>query len=134
MESHVKILGILRIASSALTLVGGLIAVTVLGGIGGIVALVGGSETEDSLAAAGVLSILGAGVFLILLVLSLPGVICGWGILRFRPWAKTMGIVISAFDLISVPVGTLLGIYGLWVLTNARTAPLFRPRPISSPL
>ncbi len=132
MESHVRILGMLRIALSVLMLLGGIVALLVLGGIGGIAAMVGGSETENSLAAAGVLGIIGFAVFLILFVLSLPGIICGGGIMRFRPWAKTLGIVMSAFDLLNVPVGTILGIYGLWVLTNNSTEPLFRQPTLSA--
>ncbi len=129
MQSHIKLLGILHIVSSLLALFGGLIALLVLGGIGGIAALAGDSGGEDGLAAAGVLSIIGVGVFLILLVLSLPGAIVGWGIYRFRPWAKSMGIVISAFDLIGFPFGTALGIYGIWVLTHSQTEPFFRRLP-----
>ena len=132
MESHVRILGLLHIALSVIMLFGGIIALLVLGGIGGIAAMVGGQDTENSLAAAGVLGIIGVFVFLVLFVLSLPGIICGWGIMRFRPWAKTLGIVMSAFDLLNVPVGTILGIYGLWVLTNNATEPLFRPRTLSA--
>ncbi len=132
MESHVRVLGMLHIALSVLMLFGGIVALLVLGGIGGIAAMVGGQDAENSLAAAGVLGIIGVAVFLILFVLSLPGIICGWGIMRFRPWAKTLGIVMSAFDLLNVPVGTILGIYGLWVLTNNATEPLFRPRTFSA--
>lgn len=126
MESHIKLLGILHIIASALTLLGGLITLVVLGGIGGIAAMAGADSGDGDMAAAGVLTIIGIGIFVILLVVSLPGVICGWGILRFRPWAKTMGIVISAFDLLGFPFGTALGIYGLWVLTHAQTDPFFR--------
>jgi hypothetical protein len=34
-------------------------------------------------------------------------------------------IVISALDLLSVPIGTVLGIYGIWVLTRTETEALF---------
>jgi hypothetical protein len=30
--------------------------------------------------------------------------------------------------LVNVPIGTALGIYGLWVLTQSRTAEMFRQR------
>jgi hypothetical protein len=33
--------------------------------------------------------------------------------------------VLSALNLISIPFGTLLGIYGLWVLLNKETEALF---------
>jgi len=35
-------------------------------------------------------------------------------------------IVISAIELLHIPIGTALGIYGLWALTKPETAALFR--------
>ena len=52
--------------------------------------------------------------------------------MNFRPWARPGGIVLSGFELIHVPVGTILGIYGLWVLLSTEGAMLFSgtpPRP-----
>jgi hypothetical protein len=41
-------------------------------------------------------------------------------------------IVLSALGLMSIPVGTALGIYGLWVLLNEETARMFSsPAPLS---
>ena len=65
-------------------------------------------------------------VYSVVLILSLPGLIAGIGLLKFRPWARILGIVISALDLMSVPIGTAIGIYGLWVLLSNETEALFR--------
>jgi len=43
-----------------------------------------------------------------------------------RPWARVLTIVISAFDLLHVPFGTALGVYGLWVLLSSQGEALFR--------
>jgi hypothetical protein len=37
-------------------------------------------------------------------------------------------IVLSGFDLINIPFGTALGIYGFWVLLNRETEQMFQPR------
>ncbi|MGB9181096.1 MAG: hypothetical protein WCB68_17825 [Pyrinomonadaceae bacterium] len=37
-----------------------------------------------------------------------------YGILKRKPWGKTMGIVASIPALLGVPLGTALGIYALW--------------------
>jgi len=58
-------------------------------------------------------------------VLSLPGIVTGIGLLRLRPWARILGIVLSALSLLMVPFGSLLGIYGLWVLLSKDTERLF---------
>ena len=61
------------------------------------------------------------------MVLSLPGIIVGVGLYQRRSWARIGGIVLSVFELIMVPFGTIVGIYGLWVLLSKETEPLFAP-------
>ena len=63
------------------------------------------------------------------LALSLPGLIVGIGLFRFRPWARILGIVLSILDLIWVPFGTIVGAYGLFVLFSKDTERLFATRP-----
>jgi hypothetical protein len=125
MESHVKTLGILHIVFGAL---GVLVAVGLLVLFGGIAGLVGATDrTGDAHIAIPILGGIGALVFVIVLALSLPGLIAGIGLLQFRPWARILTIVLSFFDLIHVPLGTALGIYGLWVLFSPDSERLFRP-------
>lgn len=40
--------------------------------------------------------------------------------------ARVLMIILSVIHLFSVLVGTALGIYGLWVLLQRQTEPLFR--------
>ena len=37
--------------------------------------------------------------------------------------------MLSALNLINIPLGTVLGAYGLWVLLNSETERLFTSRP-----
>jgi hypothetical protein len=127
MAQHVKILGILHIVFAGLAIVGGLIAMLVLGGIAGMIGM--SDRSGDNLAAIPILGGIGGFVFIVLLVLSLPGMIGGFGLLQFKSWARILVIVLSAFELLSVPFGTVLGIYGLWVLLNRETERLFQPPP-----
>ena len=55
-----------------------------------------------------------------------PSLIAGVGLLYFKPWARVLTIILSVIHLFSVPFGTALGIYGLWVLLQRETEPLFR--------
>jgi len=129
MAQHVRILGILHIVFGGL---GVLAAIIVLMIFGGISALVGFSDhSADSATAVPILGIIGGFVFILVLVLSLPGLIIGIGLMQFKPWARIAGIILSAFDLVSVPpFGTALGIYGLWVLLNGETERMFAPRSV----
>src|SRR5256885_13002015 len=55
------------------------------------------------------------------LLFSLASLITGIGLLRFRPWARTLGIAVSIFDLLLAPFGTVFGIYSLFVLLPKAT-------------
>jgi len=128
MAQHVKILGILHLVFGGL---GVLAAITVLLIFGGISAVVGvGARSSDSLAAVPIISAIGGFVFILVLALSLPGLIAGIGLLQLRPWARLLTIILSAFDLLSIPFGTALGIYGLWVLLNREAEQMFTPPPV----
>ena len=63
---------------------------------------------------------------------SLPSLITGYGLLNFKPWARIVGIVLSAISLINIPIGTIIGAYGLWVLLSKETEQLFNPKPVVS--
>ncbi len=99
---------------------------------GGISAFVGLTDhSSDALPAVPILASIGVFVFILVLVLSLPGLIIGIGLMQFKPWARIAGIVLSALDLLSVPpFGTALGIYGLWVLLNGEAERMFAPPPV----
>jgi len=127
MAQHVKILGILHIVFSSLCILAGIIVLIVMGGIAGIA-----STTDQSADAQEALPILGGiGVFVlgICLLIGLPGLIGGIGLISYKPWARIVIIVLSALDLINIPIGTALGIYGFWVLMNRETEALFN-RPV----
>lgn len=131
MEQHLKILGVLYIVLGALGILGALVMLAVFGGIAGVVGMVAHQE-PDARIAVPIVAAIGIGLFFSMLVLSLPGLVAGYGLLRFRPWARVLGIVLSALNLLSAPLGTLLGAYGLWVLLSEETELLFRkPAPPS---
>jgi hypothetical protein len=125
MEQHVKILGVLHIVFGS---VGILIALGMLLLFGGIAGIIGATDHSNELnISIPLLGSVGALIFFVLLAISLPGLIAGIGLLQFRSWARILTIVISVLDLIHVPVGTALGIYGLWVLLSQGSERLFRP-------
>jgi len=122
MESHIKILGILHVILGGL---GVLAAIAILFLFGGLASLVGiADQTGESAIAIPILGGIGGFLAIVLLVFALPGLIGGIGLLSMAPWSRVFMIVISALHLIHVPFGTALGIYGLWVLTRPETEAL----------
>ena len=124
MQQHVKILGVIHIVMGSLAVLMGLVAMIVflLGG-----ALVGAAAAHDPEAAiaAPLLGFIGGVLFFLIAVLAVPGIIAGVGLLKYRPWARILTIVLSALQLFSVPIGTAVGIYGLWTMLNNETEQLF---------
>jgi len=122
MDTHVKVLGALQIALGAFGLLAAALLVVVFGGAAGIV---GASGDPEAAIAIPIIGLTGMTLVVFLLATSLPGVIIGVGLLRRRPWARIAGIVISIIGLMMIPFGTLVGLYGLWVLFNSETERLF---------
>ena len=126
MRDHVRILAYLHIGFGALGLVGAVIVLFVFGGIAAVVgASNAGAPHELPIAAVPIIAVIGAAICAIVLLLSLPGIIAGFGLLRFRPWARILTIILSALHLPGVPFGTALGVYGFWVLLKPETERLF---------
>lgn len=56
-----------------------------------------------------------------LAIFSTAQIICAVGLLKRRSWSRVLMIIVSAFKLPSVPLGTALGIYTIWVLIQDDT-------------
>lgn len=123
MITHVKVLGVLNLVCGAFMLIGAMLLALVLGGTAGIVGAA--ADAEDAAIAIPILGIAGSALSMFLIAFALPNLIIGWGLLTFKSWARIAGIVLSAISLINIPFGTILGIYGLWVLLNKDTERLF---------
>ena len=112
MQTHVKVLAILHIVFGALGVLIGLAIFAFFGGIAGLIHM-----DHDPDAA---------------LMVPIPGIIAGIGLLSYQPWARILTIVLSILDLVSFPFGTALGIYGLWILFTADGARIFERSASSS--
>jgi len=108
MRDHLKVLGWLYTASGGLVLLLAIVFATLFG-VAGLAA-----GASDGALVGGI----GLVIAVFIAALAIPSLICGWGLLNYRPWARTLGIVLSVLQLASFPVGTMLGGYGLWVLLN----------------
>lgn len=129
MDSHIKVLGVLRIVYGAIGILIGVCALALFGGIGALVGIT--DRSSDAIAAVPILGFIGVFAFLFFAVLSVPGIVAGWGLLRYQPWARILTIVLSCLDLLNFPLGTAVGVYGLWVLLSAETTARFtRTTPV----
>lgn len=114
MREHIRILGILNIVMGCLTAFAGIVVLIIMGSIAG--AITAAAETQDNPIAPSLIAGIGVTVAIFLLILSAPSIVGGWGLLKFKPWSRILMIVVSIFHLFHIPLGTALGVYGLWVL------------------
>jgi hypothetical protein len=122
MDTHVKVLGALQVAFGAVGLLLAALMVFVFGGAAGIV---GASDNPEASIAVPIIGLTGVALVAVLAMTSLPGIIIGVGLLRLRPWARIAGIAISIIALVMIPFGTIVGVYGLWVLFSKDAERLF---------
>jgi hypothetical protein len=120
MKQHLTLVAALHIG---LGVVGVLVAVIVVLGtiLPGFIVL---SVEGDSLPL-GILSAIGCGVGLLVIVLSAPGIIGGIGLLKHRSWARYLILILSVLQLFNIPVGTAVGIYSFWALLQPEMEALF---------
>jgi hypothetical protein len=104
---HVRLLGILWLAISALRLIPGLF----------LMAFASTRLLPDDVPPF-VHALLPA-IGMIFLIIAGIGIVIGCGLLMRQSWARMLTILFGAISLIDIPFGTALGIYTLWVLLPA---------------
>jgi hypothetical protein len=109
MKKHIELLAILHIVYNVVCLLIGIGFFLFFSSIGLI--------TQDAVAL-GVLSLVGLLLGGFFVVLSIPGLIAGIGLLKMRPWARILAIVMACLDALNIPIGTALTVYTFWVLIN----------------
>jgi len=120
--THLKVLGTLFIVFGAFYTLLAFFSSMLMGMVA---ALVGAQGGNDAAIGATVLGLAGTALAIFWLCMGIPGIITGIGLLKRRNWARILGIVLSAVRLIQIPIGTAVGIYGLWVLFSKETEQLF---------
>ena len=122
MKEHVTAVGILHIGLGVMGLLAAAIVLAATVGSGLIALMAEGDPFPLT-----ILSIIGGLVALFLALFSVPGIVGGIGILKYKPWARYLVLVLAAVGLANVPIGTIVGAYTIWVLVQDKTAQLFAP-------
>ena len=112
-EEHIRLLGILWIAYSALHVVGGAVLLVVAHTVFSRgLHIPNGPPPEITEWLRPLIAFFGY----LILAKAAAGFIAGWGLLQREPWARIVALVVGFVALLNVPLGTALGIYTLWVL------------------
>ena len=117
MRKHVTVVGAIHIGFGFIGLIGALAAFFALNFARGVV----GNEEIPAM----VLRFLSVSVPLLIGFLSTLGLVGGIGLLSFQSWARYLVMVVAAVGCLNIPIGTLKGVYSLWVLLQDETMQLF---------
>jgi hypothetical protein len=116
LAGHIRMLGILWLAVSALRLIPGIALITMVSS--GFPPM--GSDVPAFVPV--LLNCIGYGIF----ITGAIGLIVGWGLLDRQHWARMAAIILGGIALVELPFGTALGIYTLWVLLPAQSEEEYR--------
>jgi hypothetical protein len=116
-QSHITLLGVLHIARGVLLLLVGVAIFLILAAAGVI---------SDDETAVGVLAIVATIIMFIFLIIAVPSIVAGIGVLMRREWGRIVALVVGILSLIDIPFGTALGVYTIWILMNDEMRPLFQ--------
>lgn len=126
MKKHVTVVAAIQVAFGLLGLIG---AVVVFFALNFARSQVGGDEVAET-----VLRILSISLPLLIGFLSTLGLVGGIGLFAYKPWARYLVIVVAALGCLNIPIGTLKGVYFLWVLLQNDTIKLFENKPTAQTL
>jgi hypothetical protein len=120
MKKHVTVVGAIHIGFGILGLIVAVVVFFVLSFAKSFVA----NEEVPTM----ILGFLSVSLPLLIGVLSTLGLVGGIGLLSFLPWARYLVIVVAALGCLNIPIGTLKGVYTLWVLLQDETIKLFEKK------
>ena len=129
MEKHIQLVGILNIAYRSLLILVSLFLLVIAAGFRrffDMVVRLGSIDIHDvPYELLDIVPVVLVVIALLMFVVSVVGIVAGVGVLGRRPWGRVLMLVVSFFNLLRVPLGTVLGGYSIWVLLNDETIRLF---------
>ncbi|MCX6322249.1 MAG: hypothetical protein NTX93_10695 [Bacteroidia bacterium] len=120
MKKHVTVVGAIHIGFGILGLIAAVVVFFALNFAKGFV--------ENDEVGVVVLRFLAISLPLLIGFLSTLGLVGGIGLLSYMPWARYLIIVIAALGCLNIPIGTLKGVYSIWVLMQDDTVKLFEKK------
>jgi len=119
MKKHVTVVGAIHIGIGVLSLIGAVATFFALRFAMGMAGNEGNNVGVD------VLRFISVSVPLLIVLMATLALVGGIGLFTYKPWARYLVIVVAALGCLFIPIGTLSGVYALWVLLQDDTVKLF---------
>lgn len=117
MKKHVVVVGAIQIGFGFIGLIGAVVLFIAINFARGFVI---GDEIPEM-----VLRFLSVSLPILIGFMSTLSLVGGIGLLYYQPWARYLIIVVAAVGCLNIPIGTLAGVYSIWVLLQDETIRLF---------
>lgn len=116
MKKHVTVAAVLQIVFGSLNIIGALAIAFALGFV---------DQFVDDPTAMKVLGIIGLPLVTVIGLVGVAIVAGAIGMLACKTWGKVLTLVMAGLGLLNIPIGTLKGVYIIWVLVQPETTALF---------
>jgi len=120
MKKHVTVVGAIHIGIGILSLIG---AVAIFFALRFALSMAGGDDAGQI-----VLRFLSVSLPILIIFMATLALVGGIGLLSYKPWARYLVVVVAALGCLFIPIGTLSGVYALWVLLQDDTVKLFEQK------
>ncbi|MCB1022995.1 MAG: hypothetical protein KDB79_01300 [Acidobacteria bacterium] len=113
-KDHNRLLGIFFLIKGGLVALGGIMVAFIYGGIGTMMLSTARKDEEQMIGAVFVVAAIVATVAVI--AFAVFYLFTGWKLYKEKSVGRVLCIVASCLSLLNVPLGTALGVYGLWFM------------------
>jgi hypothetical protein len=131
MEKHITLVGILNIVYRSMAIIGAIILFIIAYGFNFLMKFLSHFDNNEMQEVTpeifSLVQIVLSIIAIIILIFAVVGIIGSIGVLKKKEWGRLTLLIVSFFTLLSIPLGTILGVYSIWVLLNDETIRLFNP-------
>lgn len=110
MKKHIQIIGVLHLILGVLQLISTFLVMTI-----DISSLIKVAESNTKL------------LTVALIFLSILSFLGSIGLLMYKSWARYLIIILSFISLLFFPIGTIIGVYSIWILFKKEVIAQFNP-------
>jgi hypothetical protein len=133
MEKHITLVGILNIVYRSLSIIGALVLFALAFGFRYLMEFISRFDHNEMHEippeALNIVPIILTFVGVLIMIFAIAGIVGAVGVLKKKEWGRITLLIVSFFSLLSIPLGTILGVYSIWVLLNDETIRLINPVP-----
>ena len=116
LDTHKKVLGIIYVTMAAFTILIALFIRAIMGIVFGFA--FEDAEPDERRVGEFVMAITSFIPAVLIIFSAVPTMIAGIGLLARQGWATTFALIMGCLKLISIPIGTAIGIYAIWIYSE----------------